>query len=258
MISVIIATYNSESTLSKTLDSLFQQTDKNFECIVIDGNSNDSTLSILKNYKIKFSKVGLNLFFKSENDEGIYDAWNKGLNHAKGDFISFLGSDDWYDNKTIQIVNDCISDNSFSEQNFTIVGNRRMYSIDGKYLKTKFTSKYWKVYYPFKMPFSFMAMFINKNIFKEIGNFDDSYKFSGDYDFVMRMIKNKKEFIIIDNILLNMSKGGFTNSPKFFIKCAKEDLKVWKKYYGYISYLFFLRKNLLNLIFYLRDGFVRK
>ncbi|HDY89306.1 MAG TPA: glycosyltransferase, partial [bacterium] len=90
MLSIITVTYNAEACLEKTIQSVINQTYKNIEYIIIDGGSSDKTLSIIKKYK-KYIKYCI-----SEPDKGIYDAMNKGIKIAKGDYINFLNAGDFY------------------------------------------------------------------------------------------------------------------------------------------------------------------
>ena len=94
-VSIITITYNSESTLIDTIDSVINQTYKDIKYIIIDGKSTDSTISIVHSYKNKIST------FISEKDNGIYDALNKGISLATGDIIGVLHSDDFYTNHHI-------------------------------------------------------------------------------------------------------------------------------------------------------------
>src|SRR2546426_834552 len=88
LLSIVIVVYNAGSTLKHAIESVLNQTYKNIELIIIDGGSNDNTLQIINNYS---SQIG---YFISEKDNGIYDAMNKGILAAKGDWILFLGADD--------------------------------------------------------------------------------------------------------------------------------------------------------------------
>lgn len=89
-LSIIIATYDSEKTLSRTLDSIEGQTLDEIEVIVIDGNSSDGTMRIVEEFSSKAIR------WISEPDKGIYDAWNKGLQLSRGKYICFIGSDDYF------------------------------------------------------------------------------------------------------------------------------------------------------------------
>lgn len=87
-ISVIIATYNSSKVIKRCLDSLIDQENKAFNIVIVDGNSDDGTLNLIKQYNFQ------NISIISEPDNGIYDAWNKGLKLVTTDWVFFLGSDD--------------------------------------------------------------------------------------------------------------------------------------------------------------------
>jgi len=105
MYSIIIATYNSANTLAEAIQSVLQQTLKDFELIIIDGKSSDGTLEIIKSYEKEIT------YWISEKDKGVYDAWNKGIKIAKGEWICFLGSDDIMLPTTIEKYNDFIITN---------------------------------------------------------------------------------------------------------------------------------------------------
>ena len=98
LVSIITVCYNSEKTISKTIESIINQTYKNIEFIIIDGKSDDKTLEIIDNYKNNISKI------ISEKDNGIYDAFNKGLNICNGDLIGFVNSDDILTPNALEIL----------------------------------------------------------------------------------------------------------------------------------------------------------
>ena len=89
-ISIIMALYNGAATLRRCLDSVKSQTYRNIELIVIDGGSSDGSLEILRQYQDSIH------YWESEPDRGIYHAWNKGLDHVTGDWVNFLGADDYF------------------------------------------------------------------------------------------------------------------------------------------------------------------
>ena len=90
-ITIITASFNSAKTIGQTIQSVLDQTYKNIEYIIFDAASTDDTLRIIKGFESSFNN---NLIWKSEPDDGIYDAWNKGLSISTGDWIMFVGSDD--------------------------------------------------------------------------------------------------------------------------------------------------------------------
>jgi glycosyltransferase involved in cell wall biosynthesis len=105
MISIITATFNSQKFIQNLINSLSNQTDKRFEWIVIDGNSNDNTVNLLKNVK------NIKLTYISEKDEGIYDAINKGIKLANYNYYLVCGSDDYLFPNTIEKLNNLINTN---------------------------------------------------------------------------------------------------------------------------------------------------
>ena len=98
LISIIIATYNSEKYLEQCLNSIFKQNYKNYEIIVIDNKSTDKTLKILKKYEKSID------IWISEPDKGIFHAMNKGIKISKGKIISILNSDDYYNQNALKII----------------------------------------------------------------------------------------------------------------------------------------------------------
>ena len=96
--SIITVCYNSEKTIERTITSLRNQSYQNFEYIIIDGGSTDSTLEIIK------KNLDVVSILVSEKDEGIYDAMNKGIDLASGEIIGIINSDDWYENDTLENI----------------------------------------------------------------------------------------------------------------------------------------------------------
>ena len=99
-ITIITVTKNSEKFLSKNIKSVLNQNYKNYEHIIVDGNSTDKTVQIIKSYKKKVR------FIKNKNDKGLYHAMNVGIKNTKGDIIGILNSDDIYFKNTLSIVNE--------------------------------------------------------------------------------------------------------------------------------------------------------
>ena len=98
-ISIITATYNSEVTLSSCMTSVLQQSYQNIEYLIIDGNSTDETLELVKQHQVQFPQIEFKIL--SEPDNGIYDALNKGIQLATGDVIAILHSGDLFYDRTV-------------------------------------------------------------------------------------------------------------------------------------------------------------
>lgn len=104
LVSITTVTYNSEKTLERTIESVLNQTYDYIEYIIVDGKSEDGTLKIAEEYRTKFEKRGLSYIIISEQDNGMYDAINKGIRRASGEIIGNINSDDWYELDAVEKV----------------------------------------------------------------------------------------------------------------------------------------------------------
>ncbi len=178
LISIITVVFNNASHLQKTLNSIFDQKYQNYELIIIDGGSTDGTLDIIKKNENKIDK------WISEKDNGIYDAFNKGMKLAEGDYLGFVNSDDILMIDALEILKEYIL---------------RFPQVDFFFGAVK---KHWGVLYgykPWKIRFSWgfysshsTGFFIKSKSAKLVGNYNLKYKYSADYDYFYRMIVKKK------------------------------------------------------------------
>ena len=182
LISIITVAYNAASTIEKTILSVINQTYSNIEYIIIDGSSNDSTIEIVKKYEGKITS------WISEPDKGIYDAMNKGINKATGEWINFMNSGDtFFCNTTIEDIfkrADIKSD--------IIYGNTNLQLSIGEYIQKGeivTDNKY--------MPFVHQASFSRTSLMKKYG-FDTKYKICADRNFFYTAYKNKAIFEYVD------------------------------------------------------------
>ena len=222
IVSVITATYNSLINIKSSLDSVINQDYRDIEIIIIDGNSTDNTLSVVKKYQQNHTFIKL----ISENDNGIYDALNKGLNLASGDIIGFVHSDDFLASK--DIINNIVS--MINSQNLEGVYGDLQY-VDK--FNTQKVIRNWKSC-DFKlgllkqgwMP-PHPSLFLKKEVYDKHGLFDLSYKISADYDFMLRIFKDTKlKFGYLPKVITKMRVGGASNrSLKNVIKKSKEDYR---------------------------------
>jgi len=181
-ISVITVCRNSEETIERTLQSVACQTCKDFEYIVVDGVSTDSTLEIIDKYKSHISK------FISEPDKGIYDAMNKGAKMAEGEYIVFLNADDVFIHENVlSLVAEKMKDKKadlfygdlvFLEKNTGRINNRKQDNVNYIYLCGGM------LFHP--------AIFASKKIFEEIGYFDTKYRIAADYDWILKVVAQNK------------------------------------------------------------------
>ncbi len=201
MITIIIATYNSGSVLENCLDSLLRQTSNNFKIIIIDGNSTDNTMDIVDKYKSHIS------YSVSEPDNGIYDAWNKGLKHADTDWIMFLGSDDTlYPDaieKYIKYIDKNQSLNHVLSKAELVDADANVLNIIGKKWNLNKFKRYMNVVHTGSIQ--------HKSLFKKFGYFNVDYKIAGDYEFLLRAGDHIKSGFI-DDLMMKMMIGGVSSS----------------------------------------------
>ena len=223
-LSLITVTYNCEKTICKCLASVSKQSYKNIEYIVVDGKSSDATIKLINSYSKIIDK------FISEPDEGIYDAINKGIRMATGEIIGLLHADDVFfsDNTLHDIMNKFINQNiDFLYGDVEIFKN-----IDDSKPIRRWTSN---KFHPFLLNLGWMpphtSMFVKSSLYSEFGLFDTSFSISGDYDFILRVFKNRKlnPYYMPETLVKMMHGGVSTKNFNSFLLKSKEDLKALKK-----------------------------
>ncbi len=204
-ISVVTATFNSQKTIEQNARSVISQNYKDFEHIIVDNLSSDETLKIIKDI---YSKNGLanKLRILSEKDEGIADAFNKGIEFSQGGIVTFLNSDDYYSDDSVfsKVIE------AFNDKNVLVVhGN--IYFEDKAYGSNIRRPLLCPV--TVAMPYNHPTMFFRKSVFEQFGYYDISYKYSMDFELVCRLEKSQNG---LDNItryvestpLVSMNAGG--------------------------------------------------
>lgn len=205
MFSIIIPTFNSSNTINMCLESVLNQTFSNFEIIIIDGVSDDNTLELINIYQKEHSNIKI----YSEADNGIYDAMNKGIKLANGNWLFFLGSDDTFFNFDIlNQINDFIGETSKKViyGNVKIIGNTT-WAKNNEIYAGRFNTK--KI---LNQNICHQAIFYNLQFVNEtIGSYNTSYKKSADWDFNLKCWA-KQEFEFINITVANYSVEGFSGN----------------------------------------------
>lgn len=199
-VSIIIATFNAEKTLAKCLDSILQQTFLDREIIIIDGDSKDGTRNILETYAPYLA------YWCSEPDAGIYDAWNKGISRATGEWITFLGADDcWHGPEALQALVDLTKDDLdfVSARARLLSSNHQQIKVIGAPWNWKQMLRYQNIAHP--------GALHHRRLFDQLGHFDTSYRIAGDYEFLLRMPPETKT-AHLDRITVDFSAGGASNT----------------------------------------------
>ena len=221
-ISIITVVWNNEETIKDAIESVLNQTYENIEYIIVDGASTDGTIEIVKGYADKVNK------FISEADGSLYEAMNKGISLATGDVIAFLHSDDAHADRSI----------------ISTVVDQFDINIQGVYGDLLYTDKvdmdkifrYWKScdFSPSLLSKGWMpphpTLFLRREVYQKYGTFDTSFKIAGDYDFMLRILKDNIVVKYLPQVVYKMRVGGESNrSIKNILNKSKEDLRAMRK-----------------------------
>lgn len=223
-ISIITVVYNNVSTLAEAIESVLMQTYSDIEYIIIDGNSTDGSVEVIKKYESRITR------WISEPDKGLYDALNKGIAMATGDVIGILHSDDLFSN--VNIISNIA--HVFIEKECDIVYG------DLEYVAKEDVNsvvRFWKSE-PFKkkllrrgwMP-PHPTVFARQNCYKQMGFFDTTFTVAADYDLMLRFFRNyniKCEYL--PQVITKMRVGGKSNkSLKNIIRKSRDDYRSIRK-----------------------------
>lgn len=203
--SVIVASKNSVKTMRRLINSFSAQTYPHKELIIADGISTDGTLDVLKQETSRITH------WASEPDTGIYQAWNKALSRAKGDWICFFGADDYFWTPTaLEQMAEHLKD--AQPQYRVVYGRVAVVSSQGHVLQM--VGEPWeKVSELFLHEFSIphQGILHHKSLFEEHGKFDESFKISGDYDLLLRELKSRPAKFVPDVVVTAMQIGGISS-----------------------------------------------
>ncbi|MGE7110281.1 glycosyltransferase [Lysinibacillus sp. NPDC047702] len=185
-ISIITACYNAENTIEQTIQSVLGQTYKNIEYIIVDGASTDGTMEIVEKYRDNIDVV------VSESDKGVYDAFNKGVELATGEFINFMNADDYLStNGIIEEIGLYLHNHSNVK---LLHGNVKAIDEITGHWHYRGQSLSLKDFEKGQMC-PHQSVFTYKELFNEFGGFDLAYKILADVDFTIKTFKNYEEYI---------------------------------------------------------------
>jgi len=237
LITIITVVLNDEKNIEKTIQSVLGQKYKNIQYIIIDGNSKDQTKNLINKYI-----DSINIFI-SENDKGIYDAFNKGLRRSKGELIGFVNSGDTLTYDALEILIRYFK--KFKDKDFFFGAVKKHWGILYGYKKWKINFT-WGFYSSHSTGF-----FIKKDAAKIVGEYNLKYKYSSDYDYFYRMIvKHKLKGIgTKKNELFGIfQRGGYSSSINFYdhlVECTR--IRLDNKQNKIIVLLTIIIKYLFNL-----------
>jgi len=233
LLSIITAVYNGEKFLEETIKSIINQTYENVEYIIIDGASTDGTVDIIKKYEDKLS------YWVSESDQGISDAFNKGVRVAKGDYINFQGDGDGF--VSPEALEKVFVDISPVQDMFVSARIQRI-DIDGKELFcSKHIENFDKKSLLFRMSLPHQGLFTHKNYFKKYGLFDLNNTFCMDYDHLLRSYHEFPKVVTRDVVVARWRDDGLGNGKtleifKEYDKIKRDNGVASKLVLDYIKY----------------------
>lgn len=220
--SVVTVTYNAESSIRKTIESVLNQEYAPFEYLIFDGGSSDKTLNIVDEYEAEFVEKGIHFSVLSEPDTGIYNAMNKGVRAAQGDFISFLNAGDWYELDALKNI-----DNFYAEEPFDLTyGGLHYIKPDGsvldkmsKYDTGLVTSRHWN--HP--------SMFLKTKTYKRYF-FDENFPAYADFDLYLKLRKDGTRIRVIEKVITNFVADGVSTNTSLKKVLARSK----EKYTAYV------------------------
>ena len=225
IISIIIATWNSAGTIRDTLESLYSQRWKDVEVVVIDGQSTDNTLDIVKEYEARFDG---RLKWISEPDRGLYDAMNKGLAMATGDVVGILNSDDFY---TSDYVLERVAREI--EGVDAVYGDIHFVSPDDLSKCVRFYSS--RSFRPWQMRFGFMpahpSFYCRRHVYQALGAFDLQFKVAADFEQLLRLIYTHRistKYIPMDFVTMRTG-GASTSGLQSHKSILRDHLRAYRK-----------------------------
>ena len=236
-VTVITVCFNAAATIEQTIRSVAMQDGVLIEYIVIDGNSNDGTVDILRRNAATINE------WVSEADHGIYDAMNKGLKKASGEWVIFLNADDYFASpNSLQTLVDKAGDS-------VIAAGKTVIRTGDCEVLFRASRRFGII---LQLPFMHPSVIVRRNVFKQYGVFDTRYKIAADCDFFMRLISAGHTAHLIDHVVSVMRDGGLSNRSfvagrreyrDAYLRNFGDRLGAWSGYI--ISRLFHLKKRLL-------------
>ncbi len=258
ILSIITVCYN-EKNLKRTCESIVGQTFQDFEWLVIDGGSDQETLSILEKYKSR-----MNVFI-SEKDTGVYNAMNKGIERASGVWLNFMNAGDtFFNNTTLEkifteaVKNDSVGDCSFNDFSADIlygiskVCNGNHTSFLQKFPKeNRLNHTFWQ-----SNCINHQACFFKKELFEKFGPYNEKYKIRADFEKMLCFLKNGCKFGRLESIVSNFYTDGISSKNTKLLQAETDEImaEYYPLEYKTIRTIKFLGKIPVARIKERRDG----
>lgn len=225
LVTFIVAVFNGRSTLQRCIDSVARQTSGSKELIVIDGGSTDGSVEVIKANQCAIRD------WVSEPDRGIYHAWNKGLRRAHGEWICFLGADDYlHDSTVLERISHHLID--APAQHRIVYGQVAMVDRDG--VEVIRLGMPWnnarKLFIQGTYCLPTPGLMFHRSLFQSLGGFDESSRIAGDYEFLLRELKTEDPRYLPQIIVTDMQHGGISSRPENTLISLREMQAARKKH----------------------------
>ena len=247
-ISLLTVSFNSAATIRQTIESIKSQDHQDIEYIIVDGNSTDATVEIIKSYESFITK------WISEPDKGIYDAMNKAIRMTSGDVVGILNSDDFYTSNHIlsQVAK------AFLDPAIDVVFGDLVFVDPANLNKVirKYSSEKW---HPDKFARGFMpahpTMFVRRRYYEQFGLFKTDYKIAADYELLIRFLYvHRLRYRYLPLTMVTMRRGGVSSrnmmsnvilNNEIIRGCRENGIRtsVWKVYPKYFTKFFELFRS---------------
>jgi glycosyltransferase involved in cell wall biosynthesis len=212
LISVITIVYNGDKHLEQTILSVLGQNYPNIEYIIIDGGSKDRTVEIIRKYADRLK------YWVSEKDNGVSDAFNKGLKVATGEFVGIINADDWYAPGAFHLVSGYFTDND------VLYGDMQMWKAEKKEYVVQGNHHLMES----EMSVNHPTVYVRRTCYEKEGAFNSMYKCAMDYDLLLKLKLKNYRFTRVPAVIANMRWDGVSDS-KWLLGC-KETLRIKTKY----------------------------
>jgi glycosyltransferase involved in cell wall biosynthesis len=205
-LSIIVATWQASSTLERCLRSIIDQDFTEWELLIADGASTDGTVDLIREHERNIA------WWQSRKDRGIYDAWNHALEKARGEYVTFLGADDaWHTRTTLSQIFGAIGEVEYD----LVTGRGALVDRLGvQYYVTGGGWDYKKVMR--RMTICHPGSLFQRDLFRRFGNFDISYRISGDYDFILRLPADLRT-LHLGLTLVDLADSGISRSRRWLM-----------------------------------------
>jgi len=210
LITVVTVVLNNKLHIEQAVLSVLAQTYDNIEFIIIDGGSTDGTLDIIRKFEDRID------LWVSERDGGIYEAMNKGLKLANGDYVGMLNSDDWLEPHALQLII-----TTFTSRIDFVYGDIHVTDRQGTILGIKSAERPIEASLPYRMPFAHQGFYARRAVIEQAGAYKSEYRLSADLELICRLVRLGFKGAYIPAVIANFRQGGASGGIRTFLETRR-------------------------------------